>query len=76
MLNKKMTKPLKRISNSAELKAAYPDQFEKIGNLSGTVNLFLKEDAEPFIDPLRKCSIHIKDKLQAELNKMVEQDVI
>ena len=74
--HKKMTKTLKRISTSAELKAAYPDQFDKIGNFSGAVKLFLKEDAEPFIDPPRKCSIHIKDKLHAELNKMVEQDVI
>lgn len=69
-------KELKKISTSAELKAAYPDQFDKIGNFSGTVKLFLKEDAEPFIDPPRKCSIHIKDKLKAELDKMVGQGVI
>lgn len=69
-------KQLKKISTSAELKAAYPDQFDKIGNFSGTVKLFLKEDAQPFIDPPRKCSIHIKDKLKAELDKMVGQGVI
>lgn len=72
----KGTRPLKRISTIADLKSAYPEQFDKIGNFSGTAKLYLKKDAEPFVDPPRKCSIHIKDKLQAELNKMVEQDVI
>lgn len=61
---------------SADLKKAYPDQFDKIGNFNGTPKIILKEDAEPFIDPPRKCNIHIKDKLQAELNKLVKQDVI
>ncbi|KAL0203245.1 hypothetical protein M9458_001263, partial [Cirrhinus mrigala] len=38
--------------------------------------LILKEGANPFIDPSRKCSIHIKDKLHNELNKLVNQGVL
>ncbi|KAL6486114.1 hypothetical protein MHYP_G00055060 [Metynnis hypsauchen] len=65
-----------KITTCNDLKRAYPNQFDKIGNFEGTAKLFLKADAEPFIDPPRKCSIHIKDKLQGELNKLVEQDVL
>ena len=36
----------------------------------------MKDDAEPFRDPPWKCSIHLKDKLQEELNKLIEQDVL
>ena len=36
----------------------------------------LKDDAEPFIDAPRKCSIHIKDKQQEELNRMVNLGVM
>ncbi len=42
----------------------------------GTAKLILKEGANPFIDPPRKCNIHIKDKLQNELNKLVNQGVL
>lgn len=65
-------KALKSISMSADLKKAYPDQFDKIGNFSGTATLILKEHA--FIDPPRKCSIRIKDKLQGESNNLMKQD--
>ncbi len=69
------TKPPISISTSADLKEAYPDQFDRIGNFSGKAKLILKKDTEPLIDPPCRCSIHIKDKLKAELNKLVEQDV-
>ena len=38
--------------------------------------LHLKQDCEPFIDPPRKCSIHLKEKLKCELKKMEKQGVI
>ena len=59
-----------------DLQKQYPDQFDKIGSFSGTARLLLKQDAEPFIDSPRKCSIHIKDKLKAELDRMEHQGVI
>lgn len=65
-----------KITSCEDLKRAYPNQFDKMGNFKGPAKLVLKDDAEPFIDPPRKCSIHIKDKLQEELNKLVEQDVL
>ncbi len=64
------------IKSIKELKEKYPDQFNKIGSFKGTAKLILKEGANPFIDPPRTCSIHIKDKLQNELNKLVNQGVL
>lgn len=58
------------------MKTAYPDQFDKIGNFSGTVKLFLKQNVKPFVDLPQKCSIRIKEKLKAVLDEMVEQGVI
>lgn len=72
--NRQQTK--QRITNCNDLIQAYPNQFDHVGNFKGTAKLILKPDAEPFIDPPRKCSIHIKDKLQDELNKLVAQDVL
>lgn len=43
-----------------ELTEKYPDQFDKICSFNSTAKLILKESAKP----ARKCSIHIKDKLQ------------
>lgn len=63
-------------STIEDLKQAYPDQFDKICHYSGTAKLLLKEDAEPFQDPPRKCSIHIHDKLQKELNDQVDQGLL
>ncbi len=64
------------IKSIKELKEKYPNQFDKIGSFKGTAKLILKEGANPFIDPPRKCNIHIKDKLQNELNKLVNQGVL
>ena len=38
--------------------------------------LRLKDDAVSFVDAPRKCPLHIKDELNAELDKMDEQKVI
>ncbi len=59
-----------------DLRREYPNQFDQIGNFPGEAKLLLKDDAEPFIDAPRKCSIHLKDKLRAELQSLVEQGVI
>lgn len=64
------------ITDIESLKHAYPNQFDTIGNFPGTAKLHLKDDAEPFIDPPRKCSIHLKDKLKGELDKLIEDGVL
>ena len=59
-----------------DLKRAYPQQFDTVGNFAGEAKLLLKDDAEAFIDAPRKCSIHMKEKLKQELQTMVTQGVI
>ncbi|KAJ8046317.1 hypothetical protein HOLleu_04951 [Holothuria leucospilota] len=64
------------IRSIQDLTTRYPDQFDTIGNFKMEATLHLKEDAQPSIDPPLEYSIHIKDKLKAELNKMEDQGVI
>ena len=59
-----------------DLKHLYPQQFDSVGNFKVPAKLLLKEDANPSIDPPRKFSIHLKDKLREELNKMEQQGII
>ena len=64
------------ISNIDDLTQLYPNQFDTIGSFKGTAMLRLKDDAVPFIDAPRKCPLHIKDELKAEIDKMEGQQVI
>ncbi len=64
------------INSVEDLKSAYPTQFDTIGNFEHSAKLHLKDDAEPFIDPPRKTSIHMRDRIKAELESMEQQGVI
>ena len=64
------------IDNIDDLKHLYPDCFDKIGNFKKEEKLVLKPDACPFIDPPRRCPIHIKDKIKTKLDEMVDIGVI
>ena len=59
-----------------DLKQQYPEQFDAIGSFRGKAKLHLRDDAEPTIDAPRKCSVHLKDKIKAELDSMEKQGVI
>ena len=59
-----------------DLKREYPGQFDTIGNFHGKTTLHVKEDAKPTIDPPRKCSIHLKQKIKAELDDMQHKGII
>ena len=65
-----------KVNNIEDLKWWYPDCFDKIGNLKEPEDLLLKSDAEPFIDPPRRCSINLKPKIKDELDKMENQGII
>ena len=64
------------IDDVNDLKRAYPQQFDTVGNFAGEAKLLLKDDAEAFIDAPRKCSIRMKEKLKQELQTMVTQGFI
>lgn len=58
------------------LSRLYPNQFDKIGKFQGEAKLLLKDNAEPYVAAPRKCSIHMKDKIKAELDRMEQIGVI
>lgn len=65
--------PLTSIEN---LKAAYPNHFDRIGQFKEPAKLHLKEGAIPSCDAPRKVSIHLKPKIKAELTKMEQDGII
>ena len=69
-------KPQVQIKSIQDLVQAYPEQFDTIGSFEEEASIHLKEGAKPSIDAPRKCSIHLKDKLRNELEKMERQGVI
>jgi hypothetical protein len=64
------------ITSISQLKSAYPNQFDRIGNFKEPARLHLKDDAIPFCDAPRKTSINLKPKIKEELRKMEENGVI
>jgi len=68
--------PPKPIKSVRDLKKMFPDQFDKIGSFKTPAKLHLKPDAQPTIDAPRKCSIHIRDKLKQEIDKMEADGII
>ncbi len=60
----------------SQLQTKYPEQFDRIGNFPGTYHIVTRPDAHPVIHAPRKCSIHIKEELQAELENMEALGVI
>ena len=64
------------VTSIADLKKQFPDKFDRIGSFEGKASLFLKRDAIPSIDLPRKCSIHLKARLQQELDTMENDGII
>ena len=62
--------PTADLKSEQDLKNACPKQFDTLGDFEHPAKLFIKKDARPFIDPPRKCPIHIKKKLRLAHKKM------
>lgn len=68
--------PHKPINSVSDLQSEYPELFDTIGDFPGEYHIVLREGAQPVVHPPRKCSIHIKDELKAELDNMEKLGVI
>ena len=66
-------KPIKHLKDLQQL---YPDRFTGLGKLPGEHKLVLNENAQPFRHPPRRAPIHLRDKIRAELDRMLDLDVI
>ena len=64
------------LTSIAHLKKQFPDQFDRIDRFEGKASLFLKRDARQPIDAPRQCSIHLKARLQQELDTMDNDGII
>ena len=66
----------KPINSLADLRDSYPDRFEGLGRFPKKYHLDLKENATPSVHPPRKTPIQLREKIEAELQRMVDLDVI
>ena len=66
----------KSINSVSDLQQKYPKQFKGIGKFAGFHKLPLQENAQSVIHPPRKSPIQLRGKINAELDRMVELDVI
>ena len=63
-------------NSSKDLKEAYLDQFDWIGNFAGEYHIVLRPNNHSIVHVPRKCSIHMRDNIKAELDEMVSQGII
>jgi hypothetical protein len=62
--------------SAADIVAEYPDVFEGLGKMAGTVHLDIDETVPPVQMPLRRLPIGVKEKVAAELRRLEALDVI
>ena len=65
-----------QINTKDDLQRQYPDRFEGIGKFRGDFHITLDPTVTPVIHAVRRCSIHLKDEVKAELDNMEELGVI
>ncbi|KAL8616804.1 hypothetical protein ACOMHN_017841 [Nucella lapillus] len=64
-------------SSKADVQAKYPHLFQGLGELEGEQHVALKDDAQPFCQTVpRRVPVPLLKKVEAQLNKMVNLDVI
>lgn len=64
------------INSTKDLIEAYPDQFDRIGNFAGEYHIVLRPNNHPIVHAPRKCPIHMRDEIKAELDGMISQGII
>ena len=75
MLNCEITKTA-QINTEDDLQRQYPDRFKGIGKFRGDFHITLDPTVTPVIHAVRRCSIHLKDEVKAELENMEELGVM
>ena len=64
------------INSTDDLKRAYPDRFQGIGNFEGHFHITTDPDITPVVHAPRRCPIALKDEIERELDTMEEMGVI
>ena len=64
------------IYDVADLKRKYPKQFDVIGNFEGEYNIVTDPNVQPVQHAMRKTPIEYQEKIEKELDRMIEQGII
>ena len=64
------------INSTRYLIEAYPEQFDRIGDFAEEYHIVLRPNNHPMIHAPRKCPIHMRDEIKAELEKMMFHGII
>ena len=65
-----------KITSVEDLKHLYPNQFDVIGNFEGEYHIKTDPSVPPVQHPRRKTPIEYQEKIEKELNKLEQQEVI
>ena len=64
------------INSTDDLKRAYPDRFQGIGNFEGHFHITTDHDVTPVVHAPCRCPTALKDEIERELDTMEEMGVI
>lgn len=64
------------INSTKDLIEAYLDQFDQIGNFAGEYHIVLRANNHLVVHAPRKCPIHMRDEIKAELDGIISQGII
>ena len=64
------------INSTDDLKRAYPDRFQGIGNFEGHFHITTDPDVTPVVHAPRRCPIALKDEIKRELDTMEDMGVM
>ena len=67
---------LMRMSLEVKIKCEYKDLFTGIGNMNTTIDIKLKDNAVPYVAPIRRVAHALQEPLHLELEKLVDESIL
>ncbi|CAE1167131.1 unnamed protein product [Acanthosepion pharaonis] len=64
------------IDFAKDLIEAYPEKLDRIGHFTEEYHIVLRPNTHPIVHAPRKCPIHMRDEIKAELDEMMPQGII
>ena len=61
---------------SIKIKCDYKDLFTGIGNMNTVINIKLKDNAIPYVAPIRRVAHALQEPLRLELEKLVDEGIL
>ena len=61
---------------SVKIKCEYKDLFKGIGNMNTTIDIKFKDNAVPYVAPIRRVAHVLQEPLHLELEKLVDEGIL